>query len=451
MSYRIRNLESSMFHNAKQILAKFCENKNTSLKDSYKLAAKNKPLDLHNGLISHLYYVTCFFSFELLALVTENFNQTNLNFSDPAINKLLREAKRTLPEEYKNMNAEELIKLIRDSIAHNSAEIQNTYTKNIKDYEITLNKKRTTPAKYNIPIDDLLFLLEAYDKARIMSYAHGALQYPDSVKTVKDLLQKHKKLGSFDKFLTFYNNKGEAIPIDSYQDKAYLRFLLKHSSLINTSKDLNHFLTRYFPVKDNKLNNYEYKTQLSMLCAMLLDFTDNTVTDPLVKNYLSTLNRDKVTSMVNANITCNDSINIFKKINPQGLVLLLDSEFMQSVFMSSVAFSLMSNRTNDELYELYKEAGHEMDIDTIRHIRNSFMHGRYFYNFNDGYEIYDGQKELDHITTLNINVIEDLYKKYAHNEIFEVMKVRAKIEGLTIAKQLDDTFIIKSNKDPDEM
>ena len=418
-----------MLHNTQRFLTKFVENKNLSLKDSYKMSVKRKPLDVDLSLSQHLYYTVCLLTFELLALATENFNQENLNFGDPTINTMLKEVKTKLPPEYKNMNGAEFLKLLRCSIAHNSAEIQNVYTGNIKQYDISLNKKGAPETQYSLPLEDILLISEAYDKCRNMSHPHGALDHPDC-NSVKELLQKHKKLGSFDKFLTFYNDKGEIVPIDKYQDSAFLRFLLKHESLINKSKNFDHFLTRYFPCKNSKLNQYEHKYQLSMTCSILLDSREKlaNIIDPNFKAYLSTLKREKAIKMTEFNITCNDMIAMLDKIDYQGALPYKDKDFLKSIMLSSVAFSICSSRTNDELYDLFKQSGQEMDKDTVRHIRNSFIHGRYFYNFNNSFEIYDGTNNLEHFATLSFDAINDIYSTYAHNQIVSLVYTRELME-----------------------
>ena len=106
----------------------------------------------------------------------------------------------------------------------------------------------------------------------------------------------------------------------------------------------------------------------------------------------------------------------------------IDKDFLQSILYSSTMFSIVSSRTNNELESIFNEAGHTMDLDTIRHIRNSFIHGRYFFNYKDGFEIYDGTNDLQHYATINFKTIKDIYKTFSHNNIFELVKTRELID-----------------------
>lgn len=446
----IRNFESIIFYKMQKTLMKFAENKNCSLFDCYNLAAVRKPLDTKGALNADLYHTVCLLSFELIALATENFDQTSLNFSDPKINDMLRSVKQNLPPEYKTMNGAELLKLIRSSIAHNSMAIQNTYTNDMKDYEITLNKKHSPGAPYCLSLVELLETIEAYDKCRVMDHVHGAIEHYN-LNSVKDLLSHYKKHHTFSNALIVYDSKGNIVPIDKHQDAAFFRFLRKHESLINMSKDFGHYMMRYFPLKDNKLNHYEHKSQLSMTTALLLDLNSSykDMQEKTFIDYMSKLKPEQRNKLTNYNVCCNDFIKALNKIDFHGAMPYIDKEFMESLFASSIAFNICSNRTNDELYDLFKRAGHETDIDTIRHFRNSLIHGRYFYNYNGGFEMYDGQKELEHFGTLTFNTINDIFKTYAHNQIVDIVKQRDKIDIMLKFQEKGNVVIIKPNSTPE--
>ena len=63
----------------------------------------------------------------------------------------------------------------------------------------------------------------------------------------------------------------------------------------------------------------------------------------------------------------------------------------------------------------------ELNEDEINHLRNSIIHGRYFYNYDydkdDGYEMYDGRKEMQHIATLTVETVENIISTINDNEL----------------------------------
>ena len=65
--------------------------------------------------------------------------------------------------------------------------------------------------------------------------------------------------------------------------------------------------------------------------------------------------------------------------------------------------------TNDEIFKLLTDNGVDIDLEKVRRMRNSLIHGRYYYNHNREIEFYDGRKlkELDHKVTMKT---EDLVR-----------------------------------------
>jgi hypothetical protein len=77
--------------------------------------------------------------------------------------------------------------------------------------------------------------------------------------------------------------------------------------------------------------------------------------------------------------------------------------------VSSTLFTIFSEMTNDEIFKLLTDNGVDIDLEKVRRMRNSLIHGRYYYNHNREIEFYDGRKlkELDHKVTMKT---EDLVR-----------------------------------------
>ena len=138
---------------------------------------------------------------------------------------------------------------------------------------------------------------------------------------------------------------------------------------------------RFLPQPDNKFNHYENKYHLRNALNMLYE---------------------------NQNLTCSKFVKLLEKDDYRAVMPFVDSELMQSTMMSSVAFNLFATRTPSEIKTISDGINLGLSEEVLSRLRNSFIHGRYFYNYNDGFEIYDGTTSLSHITTINYDTLNKL-------------------------------------------
>ncbi|MBR1988286.1 MAG: hypothetical protein IKA36_04505, partial [Clostridia bacterium] len=85
--------------------------------------------------------------------------------------------------------------------------------------------------------------------------------------------------------------------------------------------------------------------------------------------------------------------------------------------MTSALFDIFSQMTNDEILNLLNQNGVMMEIEQVRRMRNSLIHGRYYYNHNRGIEFYDGRKvkELEHKTTITMEELIHIMEAVSKN------------------------------------
>lgn len=395
-----RVIESAWLHNLNKIFTEFINNPKLTLQDCYKRAAKSLSSNAIDGLNTHLYFSINALTFELLVLTMENFQKKGLDFGSPKISGLIRELKANLPPEYQTLNGAEFLKLVRQSISHNSNVKQNFKIDSFDQYKVLLNKKATNSASYQFSTMELLKILEIYDTSRVMNQTYGCISIKENYDNPNMLLYAKKKLRSFNNIIEYEDVSGNKIPMDKFQENAFQRFLIKHKHNINKFGKLEKFVARFYPAQDNKLNNYEYKSHLLM----------------------STLNLFQS----NKNVTCEDVLKHTKKNDFGALMHFIDSDFMQSILYSSIAFNVFSAHTPEELAPIFDSAQINCDADTIRHLRNSFIHGRYYYNYKDSFEIYDGANKLSHITTFGLKDIDKLYQTYSKQTQIEILNERNK-------------------------
>lgn len=134
--------------------------------------------------------------------------------------------------------------------------------------------------------------------------------------------------------------------------------------------------------------------------------TNNAVSMAL-KNHIS-INAIYGQIRKNPNMTYNDILTTFgimsnsedeeeKNFGTTASYLLVSP---QSVFLeiSTALTTILSNRDTEDLEEEYQS---DFEDGTLRHIRNALMHGTYFYDFDKSLQIYDGQRKLKFITSLD--------------------------------------------------
>lgn len=110
----------------------------------------------------------------------------------------------------------------------------------------------------------------------------------------------------------------------------------------------------------------------------------------------------------NPNITLNDILTKQYKSTETKDLDEQDFELISSYFLttpyskfleaSTALTTILSNRDASDFEEDYKDF---FDEGTFHHIRNAMVHGTYFFDFKENIHIYDGQKKLKYITTIN--------------------------------------------------
>ena len=89
----------------------------------------------------------------------------------------------------------------------------------------------------------------------------------------------------------------------------------------------------------------------------------------------------------------------------------------ESTIISNILFSIFSFEKFENIKELFADTG--LDINRIR---NSVMHGRFYYNYNKGFDFYDGRSndDLEYMGTLKISKIVGVAQELMGNYIEEV-------------------------------
>lgn len=326
---------------------------------------------------------------ELLTLNKETYTDDAIKYSTPEMRAILNKLREKLPSQYSKYNSSELMKLIRDSIVHNSIEVQNFKIDKPRNFTIKIHAKdEPTSTELKLSKDELFDVMTAFDDARNIDLAvMGSFQInDDSINTINDLQKAIKKQPDISKFIIYTNKNGKEIAIDEFQSKAFARFIVKYKEILNKNKiRLDYIFCRFFPLKSNPLNNYEMKFH-QLQTVNLLSRQPFVLFTELEEYY--------------------------KKTDKCAYFQLEIKDLYNSIFTSSTLFNIFSSLEASEMLELLEGTSLNLTLEEVRHLRNSFVHGRYFYNYNGGFEIYDGSKNLIHILTLTESDIQAIFTQY---------------------------------------
>ena len=150
------------------------------------------------------------------------------------------------------------------------------------------------------------------------------------------------------------------------------------------------FVLRVFPFK---FNAHNHLLNIRMVSNSLYHLANNTKScHDWFKAMVDAL-------ISNSNTTCEEVTHLY--------YMFLQGDF-DSVIIANMLFSIFSFETSTKIEEMFDGTG----VDVNR-IRNSVMHGRFYYNCNNAFDFYDGRnnQELQYVGTLTVAQITTAAQK----------------------------------------
>ncbi|MBE5741159.1 MAG: hypothetical protein E7351_01320 [Clostridiales bacterium] len=282
-----------------------------------------------------------------------------------------------------NINNNEFYKYIRDSFAHNSIENPNFIILDNGNFLVKLRKnKDSSVVDLEMSAQDLFELLLVYN-SNISNLDQQVGFYQKDLK--KALVDKSLTVENIDNFIQIREHDNQ-IKLDEYQKKSLVNYFnscydyaLDALGLDISSWSISSYRT---PFKNNHVNIIKDKIKTFTYLVYLIKNIEVKSFDfevMFVKNLIS---------------------------NPINEWIILD--YYSDIVMpinTNYLYSLLANCSPQEIQSM----SGDKYLDKTTNLRNAIIHGRYFYNYdqNDGIEIYDGRKELNHIMTLSVKDMEN--------------------------------------------
>lgn len=311
------------------------------------------------------------------------------------MSKDLKDIRNRLSTTATNLNTTKLLDTIRQSFAHNDINMPTPNWKYTQDFKIEINLKNN---HLLFEVDDLRNLMNEF---LLLKQNHFLKSFQISIDKLTYAANHNKlKPDNINKFITEVRQDGTHELFDKYQSNALY-------NLIINDYDINFPRNRVDEVLDN---NSFIISQLMPLKhnGGLQSFRNNLTVRMLYTLQNAVINRE-VFEITASNMEKNYKlIDWYSSDRLNGRLsminfMLTDSDLFEVTLISNVLFNIFSLIPANQIFNHFN-----LSADFNR-IRNSVIHGRYFYNFNHGFEFYDGRTNdnLEHIGTLELPDIID--------------------------------------------
>lgn len=318
-----------------------------------------------------------------------NYEYLRHNIDDKMTAKL-KNLKTSTSTSSNNLNTTKFMDAIRQSLVHNdiNMEIPNWRLNDKFDIEINF--------KGNAFTFNFLQLHQIMNEFLELKKEHAYINFAVQAQGLYNAIDKRQlTVNSIKQYVFMYNKDGSRDTLDAHQCKALYNLFtpvpgIAPSQYIDILLDHNCFiLQKLLPCKHNA-GHISYINNMTFRNLLWLDknFINR---EDYINHAYDFEKRVELTDEKNDGITRG---SLLEFIN-------YDSIALEAALISNALFTLFSISTPEQLQGYISK-----DIDAKR-LRNSLMHGRYYYDNANSFEFYDGKtnENLEHIATLSINDI----------------------------------------------
>ena len=332
-----------------------------------------------------------------------NYEYLRHNIDDKMTTKL-KNLKSSTSTSSNNLNTTKFMDAIRQSLVHNDINMEIPNRRLNNEFNIEINFKGNT-FTFNF-----LQLHQIMNEFLELKKEHAYMNFAVQAKDLYNAVDKGRlTVNSVKQYILLYNKDGSRATLDNYQCKALYNLLtpvpgVAPSRHIDILLDHNCFiLQKLLPCKHNA-GHISYINNMTFRNLLWLDkhFINR---EDYINHAYDFEKRVELTDEKNDGTTRGALVEFIN----------YDSIALESALISNALFTLFSISTPEQLQ------GHiSKDIDAKR-LRNSLMHGRYYYDNANGFEFYDGRTNdnLEHIASLSINDIMKTISSFVSKNLEE--------------------------------
>ena len=337
-----------------------------------------------------LYYQQIAYIREILCLAQNAVKRGRVDLTSESFVSGMEELKaRTIVSGDTSVTNYNYIKAVRNALAHNDELQENpgiVYGSEESDKDIVVTSEETGLV-FKLNMNDLNQLCTTIFKNIIKTDALGI--YPRRLENA--IVGGYFDVEKINRYITgVEDRKPVDLVLDDYQKNAITNYTKSgvirddqvHIDLATNSKEKHirlvypDLVKQIFPAnsKPEDLALHKY----FMFNANALIFEDlNRTKDDIIKTF--------------------DDKPEFSKVF---MAYCLNSNYGIFLSVTNGLYSIMSDRNLEDIESMFTE---RLGAENVRHVRNCLQHGTYYYNFDNGMEVYDGGKKLKHITTIDVN------------------------------------------------
>ena len=343
-------------------------------------------------------FVTCY-----------DFLRHNMDDKMPTRLKQLRD---DLSKSKTNLNTIKLLDVIRQAFAHNDIKAENPNWTLNEDFKIEIDFKGN---KFEF---DFVELHDLFGQFLSLKNNHKFFTFGVSINRLIRAATKHNLTPENVSLLVHQYEDGtedKEIPMDTYQKHAlYNLFYNKGVDVENHIQILTdnkcHALSQCFPLP----GYFSHSVKNNNIAIRQLIW--------LNKNFVSRHQFLAFCYEAESQMTLIDSDTLWNSTDRQDYSLFIheNSFIFESMILNNIMFNIFSMSHPNTLKPYFDG----LNVDMNR-IRNSYMHGRFYYNHNKGFEFYDGRNNdnLSHIATLSIDDILNVCADFIEDNLQRISTI----------------------------
>ena len=346
--------------------------------------------ELKEFCYKNLYYQQISLIREILCLVQNAVKRGRVDLTNEAFVAGMAELKeRTIVSGDKSMTNYNYIKAVRNVLAHNN-ELQEmpkiTYGSDTSDKDVLITSEEAG-AVFKLTINDFNELCTLIFKS--INKTDGLGLYPRRLENA--IVGEYFDVEKINRYMNGYAD-GETydLNLDEYQKQAIINYI--KSGVVNGDQV-------HIPLVTNKKEKY-IRLVYPDIIKQVFPATSKPEDLALHKYFLFNANSLIFQDLDRTKDDVLECVKSQPEFTQVFMSYCLNSNYGIFLSVTNGLYSVLSDR---ELTDIEKEFVEKLGEENVRHIRNCLQHGTYYYNFDNGMEVYDGGKKLKHITTVNLN------------------------------------------------
>lgn len=335
-----------------------------------------------------------------------DFIRHNMDDKMPAKLKNLRD---TLSVTKTNLNTIKLLDVIRQAFAHNDIKAETPNWTLNKDFRIEINFKGN---QFEF---DFIDLHDLFGQFASLKNNHKFFTFGISIdRLIKAATANRLTPDNISRLVTQYKDgtENEVIPLDKHQKCALYNLFYNHGvdvenhiRILTSNKCCA--LSQCFPFP----GYFSHIIKNNNIAIRQLIW--------LNKNFISRHQFLEFCYAAEGHMTLIDSDALWNSTERQDYALFIheNSFIFESMILNNVMFNIFSMSNPNTLKPYFERFGVDMN-----RVRNSYIHGRFYYNHNKGVEFYDGRnnESLTHVATLTFDDIISICAEFIEDNLHRI-------------------------------